>query len=56
MSVDDDGIESERLQTGPVSVHVVLEWSRVRLAQPVDVDDGAQVVQLQLHEFYCTCF
>jgi len=30
----------------PVGFHVVLQWGWVGLSQPVDVDDGAQVVQL----------
>lgn len=34
------------LTAGLVFLHMVLQWSRVALTQPVDVQDGHQVVQL----------
>ena len=50
VTVDDDGVEPEGLEAGPVRLHVVLEGRGVALPQPVHVDDGAQVVQLQCHQ------
>ena len=47
VSVDDDGVEAKALHPDAIGFHVVLQWSGIRLAQPVDVDNGAQVVQLK---------
>ena len=56
VSVDGDGVEAERLEALPVGLDVVLEGRGVRLAQPVDVDDGAQVVQLVVALKKCANF
>ena len=46
MTINNDGVESEGLQPLLVSLHVVPEGGGVALTQPVDIDDGAQVVEL----------
>ena len=46
MAIDDDGVKAETLHSDSVGLHVVLQGRRIRLAEAVDVDDGAKVVQL----------
>ena len=46
VTVHHDGVEAERLEPPPVGVHVVLQGRGVGLAEPVHVDDGAEVVEL----------
>jgi len=46
VAVDNDGVEAKSVEPFAVDLHVVLERCRFRLAQSVDVEDGAQVVQL----------
>lgn len=46
VAVDDDRVEAEALDAFAIRVHVVLQQSRLRLAQTVDIEDGAQIVQI----------
>lgn len=46
MSINNDGVETESFQTFAVNFHVVLKRRWLRLAKTVDVENGAQVVQL----------
>ena len=46
MPIHHDGVKSERRRSLPVRLHIVLQRSLLALPQPVDVEDGHQVVQL----------
>jgi hypothetical protein len=46
VAVDNDGVPAECLDAALVRLHVPLELGGTALAQPVDVDDGGDVVEL----------
>ena len=45
MPVDDNCEETKSLEPFAVNLHIMLKGSGLRLAQSVNIEDGAQVVQ-----------
>ena len=46
VSVDNNGMEAKGLKPLLVNLHVMLKRGRIRLSKTVDIDDGAQVIEL----------
>ena len=48
MAVHLDGVPPESAPTGIVSIHIMLEHCGIALAKAIDVNDGAQIVELEV--------